>query len=798
MGRIKFLATAHAVASFRHVRRTLLATAGLAAGLPLAPAMAAPDPREGQVSALDAEIVVTARKREESLQDTPISITAFSEGALQARGIQSTDGLAQLTPNMTLQNNPSFSGASNSASIYIRGVGQQDFVPTVEPGVGVYVDGVYVARSVGAILDLVDFERVEVLRGPQGTLFGRNTIGGAISITTKAPDDQFAASGSATYGTDNLTVFKANANLPLGDAAALRMSLGYFGQDGYVKRAFDGKRLGNSDRFAGRVALRLRPSDGWTADFRFDGTTARENGPAMSLIGINYGRTTDAATPPFADISNIIANVVAGGAPVPCATAANPINLAVPGCYDNRYLLGPDGNAGTAPSYSNSDIWGVSMTHSLELASDLEFKSISAYRRLKGTFARDGDGSPATIAQFYDRISQKQFSQEFQLLGKAFGGRLDWILGAYYFKESGVNVNRLLFTISEFQSGGKFANESLAAFGQGTLALTDQLKLTAGLRWTRDNKAFHPDQYIIANRAAFLGAPFNSPIFDVGTRVLPDVNAKVRFSEVTPMVNLAYEPVPELMTYVTWSRGFKSGGFSQRVFPPIIPGVTTPITDPVAAIPSFAPEKVDVYEAGVKFQSPDRLVTLNLSAYYTDYKDLQVQVFTSVAPVFRNAASATIKGFEAEGQLRPVKGLLVEGTLGLTDASYKDIDQATTYINPSNMFERVSKWTASAAMTYELELPGGSQLRPHVDWSWRSKFYNNTFNTARIAQPGYHLFGASVGWSSADDRLGLAATVKNIGNKRFLLSGILVDAIQAFEGVYNRGREWSLTASVKF
>ena len=149
-------------------------------------------------SALDEVITVTARKRAESLQDTPISITAFSDRALEARGIQSTDGLAQLTPNMTLQNNPSFSGASNSASIYIRGVGQQDFVPTVEPGVGVYVDGVYVARSVGAILDLVDFERIEVLRGPQGTLFGRNTIGGAISITTKAPEDVFSASGSAT------------------------------------------------------------------------------------------------------------------------------------------------------------------------------------------------------------------------------------------------------------------------------------------------------------------------------------------------------------------------------------------------------------------------------------------------------------------------------------------------------------------------------------------------------------------------------------------------------------------------
>ena len=437
----------------RGLKRSFLSGAATLAVLVTAvPALAQEAQAEDdqQAASFDEVITVTARKREESLQDTPISITAFSDKALEARGIQSTEGLAQLTPNLTLQNNPSFSGASNSASIYIRGVGQQDFVPTVEPGVGVYVDGVYVARSVGAILDLVDFERVEVLRGPQGTLFGRNTIGGAISITTKAPDQVLSASASATYGTDNLAVFKGTANLPFSDAVALRLSIGYFGQDGYVTRSFDGKKLGNSDRFAGRAALRLKPVDGWTLDLGFDGTTARENGPAMSLIGINYGTTTDPATPPFADISNIIANVMAGGGMVPCATAAAPLNLAVPGCYDNRYVLGPNANGGTAPSYSNSDIWGVSMVNSIALGDNLDLKSITAYRRLDGSFARDGDGSAATIAQFYDMIEQKQFSQELQLLGKSFDGKLDWILGGYYFKESGINVNRLLFTISEF------------------------------------------------------------------------------------------------------------------------------------------------------------------------------------------------------------------------------------------------------------------------------------------------------------------------------------------------------------
>lgn len=773
--------------------RIALASALILGGIAVTPAFSQETASNGEgQSAFEETIVVTARKREESLQETPIAVSAFTGRGLEARGVQSTEGLAQITPNLTLQNNPSFSGASNSAAIYIRGIGQQDFVPTVEPGVGVYVDGVYVARSLGSILDLVDFERVEVLRGPQGTLFGRNTIGGAISVTTKAPTQDFEGSGSIGIGTDNQIIAKGSINVPLTPAAALRASVGYFNQDGYVTRTFDKLKLGDSDRLTGRVALRVEPTDGWVMDAAFDGTTARENGPPMVLLGINFGKTTDPNTPPFVDIHNTIASVLAGGPFAPCAQ----IGLNAPGCYDNRYVVGKDTTAGTAPSYSNMDIWGLSMTHAVELTDSIKLKSITAYRHLNGTFARDGDASPQTIAQYYDKIVQQQFSQEVQLLGEA--DRFNWILGGYYFNEKGNNINKLLFEISEFQSGGAFRNESLAFFGQGTFKITPTLKLTAGLRYTEDKKSFHPDQFIIQNRAAFLGPPFNSPIFDPGTRVLPDVNAKVNFSEVTPMVNLAYDVRDGLLTYATWSRGFKSGGFTQRVFPPIIPGVTTPITDPVKAIPSFDPEKVDAYELGVKFQSPTRDITLNLAGFYNKYQDMQVQVFTSVAPVFTNAASATIKGFELEGQFRPVRGLYLEATAGLTDASYDKIDQATTFINPANAFERISKWTLSAAVTYEHQLAGGSTLRPRVDWAWRSKFYNNSFNTPEIAQPGYHLVNASLGWSSANDRFSIVGAVKNIADKRYLLSAVLVDAVQTFEGVYNRGREWSLTASFRY
>lgn len=740
---------------------------------------------------LGGEIVVTARKRDEKLQETPISISAFSSEGLSARGAQATDSLAAITPNLTLQNNPAFGGSANSAAIYIRGIGQQDFVPTVDPGVGVYVDGVYVARSVGSILDLVDFQRIEVLRGPQGTLFGRNTIGGALSITTKAPSASTEGKVSATYGTDNQVTLKGMLNGALSDNLFARVSAAYFGRDGYVARP-DGIDLGNANRLVGRLALRWEPSNAATFDLAFDGTHARENGAPVTTLGYAYGFTR--AAPPFVDINNVLANLRAGGGPVPCTLNGTP-NLAVPGCVDNRYVVGRGSNLGTAPSYSNSDVWGVSLTSNFELGDNLTLKSITAYRNLDSDFARDGDGSPERIAQYVDIYKQEQFSQELQLLGKLLDGRLNWILGAYYFRESGDNVNLLDFTVSRFRSGGTFMNKSLAFFGQGTLEVTDGLELTAGLRYTKDNKEFTPDQVIFQNYVSFL-PPFDAPFFAAGTRILPNVTAKREFSEVTPMLNIAYKPSRDLLVYANFSRGFKSGGFTQRVFPPVVFPFTTSEPDPVKQIPSFNPEKVTAYEAGVKLTAGP--LQMNLAGFYNDYKDLQIQVFTSVAPVFRNAASAKVKGFEAELKFNPGSGWFAEFSAGLTDASYDSIDVATTFVSKNNAFERISKWTLSGGIQKEFEFAGGGTLTPRVDWSYRSKFFNDTFNTAQIAQPGYHLVDANVTWRDADKKFTVTAAVKNVFNKHYLLSGVYGDAFQVYEGVYNRGREASLTIGFTF
>ncbi|MCJ8192043.1 TonB-dependent receptor [Sphingomicrobium aestuariivivum] len=747
-------------------------------------------------AALGGPIIITARRREELLQDTPIAVSAFTAEALAARGVDTSDALANITPNLTFRNNPAFGGLTNNAAIFIRGIGQSDFVPTIDPGVGVYVDGVYLARSVGSVLDLVDIERVEVLRGPQGTLFGRNTIGGAISITTSAPNpSREEGHASFAYGTDDLVEAKASYNIPLGEDVAMRLAGGYFGQDGYVYRPFDDRWLGNSNRFVGRAALRAYPSDTVTLDLALDYTHLRENGAPYSLVGINYGTTL--AAPPFVDIHNVLANLMAGGGPMPCATAAMPYNPDVDGCLDDRYVAGRFTNLGTGPTFSDSDIFGFSLIGEWDVADDLTLKSISAYRTIDSAFARDGDVSPFTVNHFADELSQYQYSQELQLLGRSFDRRLDWIIGGYFFRETGTNPNILDFVVSRFRSGGAFEGSSIAGFAQGTFDVTDSLSLTAGIRYTEETKSFTPDQVILENKLPFL-PPFDAPIFAPGTRILPNVEATRRYDAFTPHLNIAFRPSEPLLLYASWSEGFKSGGFTQRVFPPIIPGITTPILDPAEAIPSIAPETVSTYEVGAKYNSPGGLLRLNVAAFSSDYKDLQIQVFTSVAPVFQNAASASIKGFEAEMQLDPGGGFFAEASLGYTDAGYEEIDEAVTFVDPDNDLALISRWTVAAGAQHRFDLSPDQSLTPRVDLSYRSGYYTDAFNTEAIAQDDYALLDANVAWR--DDKRGLAliGSVHNVFDTHYLVSGVLSDAFQVFEGAYARGREAKLSLEVDF
>jgi iron complex outermembrane recepter protein len=484
-----------------------------------------------------------------------------------------------------------------------------------------------------------------------------------------------------------------------------------------------------------------------------------------------------------------------------------------PRCWSPQYYestLGKNRQAGTYPSFSDSEIWGVSANIEYDFGF-AEFVSISAYRELDSQFQRDTDMTPLDIAVTIDDFQQWQFSQEFQLKGTSFGDRLNWILGAYYFKEKVDNLNDVLFTPVNVRSGGIIDNKSIALFGQGTFSITEQLKLTGGLRWTKDDKTFEsgPYQYVLLSKVGpgyaygFDACPNaatsaectvdpNGIPQDGPLTVYQRRDSEQKAKELTPYVNLSYQWTDDFMTYASFSKGFKSGGFTQRVFPP------------QAIIPSVGPEKVTVYEAGFKSSFLDRRVRFNAAAFYTDYKDLQIQGFTpetGIAPVYTNAASARVQGFEAELAISPGSGWFIEAGLGYLDPKYKRLspDAALFGLTLDSDFERVSKWSVTAAVQKDFDLGDDiGTVRPRLDWSYRSRFYNDASNIDQIAQPGYSVFNTTVTFLSPEEKWTLTGGVNNLFDKDFIHSAIWNTATPFFNVVPTRGREWYLRAAVNF
>ncbi len=735
------------------------------------------------------EVMVTARKREENLQDTPISITAFTADSLEQRQIHDVSGIGQFTPNVIFDRAAAIGGSNSSAIVYIRGIGQDAAISTIDLGVGTYVDGVYLARSVGGVLDLIDIERIEVLRGPQGTLFGRNTIGGAISITSRKPLDVFGTDVSLTYGSDD----QVNALLtmwgPLSETVSGKISLLSKNRDGYVERP-DGTDFGDENLLGGRVALRWLPGDDVEVNLAVDATTKDENGAPFTLLDV----VSSASFPSFHNA--FVAPPAAGCFDFATGTSTDSTN---PACFNSQWAQarGADVDYGTLPARDELDVYGVSLTAEWSISDALTLKSISAYRATRSSFAIDQDHSPHTIAHVETTADQDQISQEFQLLGTAFDDRLNWILGLYYFQEDGESVERVTFAPVQFMSGGAFDNDSFAAFVQGTYEVTDRFSITAGARFTEDTKRFHPDQYVLSNNNALvppflLGQPGGVPEMPPpGFPILPDTEAELQVSETTPLLTLSYELTPDVMAYVTYSEGFKSGGFIQRVFPP----------EP--QVRSFDPEYVDAYEAGIKWTGLDQRLRINAAVFYMDYSDLQFVVQSdSVAPLVLNQTAAEIRGFELELLAMPVAGLSLELGVGYIDDKYTEIDEdvpESLNITTSSQLVKTPEWSGTAALSYAFVLAGGGELIPRVDVVSRSEYFNNAINSPQIEQPAYTAWDLGLTYKSADQKWTLSAIGKNLSDERILSAGFSdTRFLGTSEGVLSRGREWAVTIKRSF
>jgi iron complex outermembrane receptor protein len=766
-------------------------------------------------SATLEEVVVTARKTAESLQDTPISVTALSGDRLEDMGLSRITKLQNVTPNLVFQNTPAYSGAGNNAAVYIRGVGQKDFVPTIDPGVGIYVDEVYLGRSAGAVLDMIDIQQVEILRGPQGTLFGKNTIGGAISITTTKPNEEFGGKVDIKVGTDERRNIRGVLNLPLSDTLFARGSFGSLQQDGYVFRPFDGKDLGNQDTLMGRLALRWVPSDTFTADLSFDYYDDETNGPPLLITRVDGFPESATAIPGgnFPFINNLFAGFS------PDFGGPNPIVCTFPNapsaCFTSaNAVTGNNTNLGTGPNYSEMENEAVSLTLTWDLDA-FTAKLITSYRSLDGEFANDRDGYPQNdgqpavpglpilvnpVTHYFDTFKQDQFSVELQLTGSAIEDRLSWVAGVYAFEEDGENINPVDFTTVSLQSGGYFDYSSEAVFAQATFDFTQKLSATAGIRYTKEDRDYLPDQYIEEMPLGGLPFPcFNSDgstkICALGDRAVPYETVNNSISESTPMVSISYSFTDDVMLYGTYSEGFKVGGFTQRIFPP----------EP--SLPAFGPEYVDSLEAGIKAELLDNSLRVNLAVYSADYSDLQILISepSRVGPYTTNAGDATIDGFELEINYLSENGVLIDLAVGYTDAGYDSLNpDLFSGLRVSDPFVFISEWNTNLSVTKTFDTQVG-EITPRLDWSWRSEFYTNAgglpFAPAwadPLVQPDYSVVNMSARWESATSGLSITVGVDNVADEEFSIFGDYQSTFGSTAQAFDRGRQYYLMLGYSF
>lgn len=751
------------------------------------------------------EILVTARRRQERLQDVPIAITAFTADAIERRNMTSLSQVQNFAPNITFATAAPIGGSTASASVFIRGIGQSDFAITADPGVGVYLDGVYIARSVGGVLDLVDLERIEVLRGPQGTLFGRNTIGGAINVTTARPAADLGGWGELTYGEFNRVMARGSLNVPVSDTLRTRLSASYKRADGYGTRPLAGDEMGNENSLSGRFLAEWTPTDRLTLLFSADGTHQREKGGVVSLTGFESG-------------PNLVAlyNAVVLGPQFNDA-------------FGPKFITGdPDVSLGTGPNVNNVDIWGMSATLTYDLGA-VELKSITAYRDLDTIFGRDADGSPYALGQSQQTITQGQFSQEIQVAGTGVDDRLDWLVGGYYFKEDATDRNRLdalggLYPSLEglpfalvplapipilpdgtpafscptappgFPCAGgrgnplnigfdlnldilnKTSNRSAALFGQATFAVTEALSLTGGLRWTQDDKNYRAvHRRIVADLLVF-----------------PPADLERQDTNFAPKIGLEYRFSPEILTYASWSRGFKSGGFEGR-----------PTFE--AAIESFGPETASAFEIGIKSDLFDRRVRFNAAVFQTDYNDIQVP-FTVADPITsvlgfttENAAGARVRGFEGEVSARVAKPLTLNMSVGHVDARYTDTDPNSP-ITTATKLARTPAWNYTLGADIRAPIgSGATAFVGNLDYSWRSDQELDTRNCPFVRQPSYGLLSGRAGIAQSSGRWQAVVYARNITNERYLDAGTCYPgSFGVGEGYYARPREVGATIRFAF
>ncbi len=762
-------------------RSLLVGSATLALAMASQPALAQ-DGEGGDADTSRTEgntIIVTAQFREQNLQDTPLAITAVNADLLEARGQTNIAEVASQAPNVTLAAQNQEYGSGLIA--YIRGIGQNDPNFALEPGVGIYIDDVYLPTLTGALLDLADVERVEVLRGPQGTLAGRNSIGGAIKIYSVKPRGDNTGSLSLTYGSFNRLDVKGMMDIGLSDTLSMRISGISRNEDGYIKRldyalthpgsnvptqAAGGKEvlgtLGGKAEVAAKIAFNWQPTDTLEINLSGDYTRQRNEAGVATLLYANAsGFLNEDPTRPWL--------VGTDGNPVPFNCQFVPYGQnscdTLTG-YDPRYVSYAtflDSYPGDSQfpykplaldPHSDLDNYGVSMVIDLELSSALALKSISAWREYESDWSYDLDGSPLAPNMLNQNQTNEQWSQELRLSGELADGRLNFTLGGFYFTSDGFYTGRIDLAYAELDfihGPDPTPSESKALFATATFDVTDSFSLTGGIRQSWDQKDYayvrtNPDGSAIQGPCVFflqlagvIPGPLTAGPTGIGNQPncllfgIDGTTATFKNSQTDWRIAADYRVSDEFLIYGQIATGYRAGGFNPR---PFFPSQATP----------HVPETITSYEIGFKSDFFDRRARLNVAAFYFDYQDIvllstfceDLLPLGQASPCLRptNVGSAKVKGLEAELSLNPVDPLTIDASFSYLDFQYKTIDpNAGTGVAIDDITPYTPEVQFSFGIQYDVYDVWGGDLMFRVDGVYQSKIYTEAGNVDQLLVP---------------------------------------------------------------
>jgi iron complex outermembrane recepter protein len=788
-----------------------------------------------------AEITVVARKVEENLQDVPVAVTVLNGEDLDVRGVQQLQDVGRFTPGMSMRPG---SSTPTALTITLRGQVQTDILVTLDPSVGTYVDGVYWARAYGLNGDFLDAQSVQVLKGPQGTLFGRNTTGGALLINSNNPDlNDLGGSLSVTYGRFNEFSATGVVNLPIvEDRVALRLAGRRLTRDGYTTNvvpatavsgvaanntavarapfvgAPNGVKMDNRDRWQFRGKLDIKPTDNLTLRFSGEYFEMDEISPARQVLALTTPFTASNSTYNVAGNSALLVGLLNGaGFPTAIQTGLAVIDPIIADLAANPNKA----SINEVPyAYAKTETYGFT---GLLDTSFGQIQLITGYRKIDTYAGLDLDGSPFPIHFTEGQQSIKQYSGEFQITGKAFSDKLDFATGVFAFHEKGFDqsISIVLPILNPLTSHfyGLIDNDSMGVYAQGTWHLSDQFSFTGGLRYSVDDKGIESrnNNY---NRTA---GSSTCSLFTAPTIVGPEivglaqcaVKRRNSFGGWSYTAGLDYKPTDDLLFYIKTAKGFRSGGQNLRA--------------PTAAflIP-FQPETAYSYEVGFKGEFLDRRVRLNLAAYQTDVKNIQRSTLIAQpggggasATVLGNAGKARIRGAEAELQAQLFDGFVVSLNGALIDPKYiryADLTGDRSF----EPFDSVSKKQWGAAIDYTRDF-GGAKLRLHADYAWTGVARTSYFfpqnaatvpvgstavpnavnpNHATIAdntrRPPLGVLGARAAVSFNDDMFEIAVFGRNITNERKYYNPLLVAPVGYIQSSRMEPATYGVTASVKF